>query len=133
MKNILFVFTFLFSAMLFSQNLGSIHGTVTDQALSNEPMLFANVQLKGSNTSYQTNFHGNFEISNVKPGEHTLVISYPGYDTEELAVVVQENNVSKIETDLSPIQISFDNVVGMDTVSKEESRIPSDTEESSKR
>lgn len=120
MKNILFACTFLFSAMLLSQNQGGIKGTVTDKAMNSEPLLFANVQLKGSGTGYQTNFHGNFEISDIEAGKYTLMISYAGYDTEELNIVVEENKVSKIETDLSPIQISFDNVMGMDTASKEE-------------
>ncbi len=132
MKNILFIPIFLFTAVLFSQSQGTIKGNVIDQAMNSEPMLFANVQLKGYETSYQTNFHGNFEISDVAPGTYTLVISYAGYETEELAVVVEENEISKIETELSPIQISFDNVVGMDTASKEVMITPSNTEESTK-
>jgi len=120
MKNILFVLTILFSTLLFSQNQGGIKGTVTDNAMNNEPMLFANVQLKGFDTSYQTNFHGNFEISDVEAGEYTLIISYAGYETEELNILVSENKTSQIETDLSPIQISFDDVVGMDTALEEE-------------
>ena len=133
MKHILFTCTFLFSAMLFSQHQGSIKGTVTDHAMNSEALLFATVQLKGSETSYQTNFHGNFEISDIEAGEYTLVISFVGYDTEELAVVVVQNKISKIKADLSPIQISFDDVMGMDTASKEETIISSDTEESPKK
>jgi hypothetical protein len=122
MKHIFLVCTFLFTTMLFSQHQGSIKGTVTDQAMNNEPLLFANIQLKGSEFSYQTNFHGNFEISDIEAGEYTLVISYAGYDTAELVIIVAENKVSKIETDLEPMQISFDDVLGMDPDSKEERR-----------
>lgn len=119
MKNILFACIFLFTSLLFSQNQGGINGTITDQAMNSEPLLLANVQLKGSDTSYQTNFHGNFEISDISAGKYTLVISYAGYVTEELAVVVAENTIVQIEKDLAPIQISFDNVERMDTASKE--------------
>jgi len=132
MKNILLIGPLLFTAILFSQTQGAIKGTVTDQAMNSEPLLFANVQLKGSKTSYQTNFHGNFEISDVDAGEYTLVISYAGYDTEEFPIVVKENKIATIETDLSPIQISFHDLVGIDTASKKETMIPSDKEESPK-
>jgi hypothetical protein len=124
MKNIFFVFTILFSATLLSQNLGGIKGKVTDKAMNNEPMLFANVQLKGFDTYYETNFHGNFEISEIEAGEYTLVISYAGYESQELNIVVSENKISQVKTNLSPIQISFDDVEGLDTASKEEINLP---------
>jgi len=120
MKNVFLIATFLFSAMVFSQNQSGIKGNVTDLAMNNEPMLFANIQLKGSEKSYQTNFHGNFEISDAQPGSHTLVISYAGYETQELTVVIEENKISKIATGIKPMQISFDDVVGMDTASDTE-------------
>ena len=128
MQKILFIIVFLFSAMLFSQHQGGIKGTITNVAMNNEPMLFANVQLKGSDVSYQTNFHGNYEISDIDAGEYTLVISYAGYETEELNIVVQENKVSKIETNLSPMQISFDDVVGMEDTALEEKVLPTNEE-----
>lgn len=120
MKNIFVVLAFLFSAMLFSQHQGSIKGTVTDDAMNNDPLLFANVQLKGSHTSYQTNFHGNYEISDVASGTHTLVVRYAGYETQEIQVVVKDAETTLVHTDLAPIQISFDNVVGMDAALKED-------------
>lgn len=120
MKNIFFALVFMFSAVLFSQHQGGIKGTVTDEAMNNDPMLFANVQLKGTDTSYQTNFHGNFEISDITPGTHTLVVSYAGYETQEIQVVVKEAKTTLVHTDLAPMQISFDNVVGMDAALKED-------------
>ncbi len=130
MKNILFASALLFTSLLFSQSQGVIKGSVTDAAMNDEPMLFANIEVKGSETSYQTNFHGNFEIADLAPGSHTLVISYAGYQTEEVAVVVEKNSVSQIETVLAPMEINFDDVSGMDTASKQETAFPSETEKS---
>jgi len=118
MKNLVFLCAFLFTGLLFSQNNGVIKGSVTDAAMINEPMLFANIQVKGSDTSYQTNFHGNFEIANINPGSHTLVISYAGYQTKEIDIVVNNNSIATIETVLSPLQISFDAIEGLDTAKK---------------
>ncbi|MFS4492972.1 carboxypeptidase-like regulatory domain-containing protein [Maribacter sp. 2308TA10-17] len=128
MKNIIFASALLFTSLLFSQSQCVIKGSVTDAAMNNEPMLFANIEVKGSETSYQTNFHGNFEIDDLAPGSHTLTISYAGYQTEEVTIVVSENSVSQIETVLAPMQINFDNVSGLDTASKQETAFPSGAE-----
>lgn len=130
MKNILFIGAFLFATTLFSQNQGGIKGSITDKAMNNEPLLMANVQLKGDDTIAQTNFHGNYEISNLEPGTYTLVVSYLGYEDKEVAVVIEENTIAKIDTQLSPIQISFDNIVGMDSALKEDNEQTSNTEKS---
>ena len=118
MKNLFFLSVLLFTSLLFSQKNSSIKGSVRDAAIKNEPMLFANIQLKGSDASYQTNFHGNYEITNIASGSHTLIISYAGYQTQEIDIVVHENETSKIETVLAPLQISFDAIEGMDTAKK---------------
>ena len=133
MKTIFSLSAFLFTAILFSQNSSAIKGSVTDKAMNNEPMLFANIELKDSDINYQTNFHGNFEILDISPGSHTLIISYAGYQTEELTVVVQKNSIFQIETALAPKQINFDDVFGMDAVSKQEAVFPTDMEKSSKK
>lgn len=117
MKNVFLVTIFLFTTVAFSQVKGSIKGTVTDKITNNEPLLFANVHLKGSKTSSETNFHGNYEIPNIKPGSYTLIITYAGYVTEEIIVVVVENEVTEIETNLSPLQINFDDIIGMEDTS----------------
>ncbi len=118
------------STTVFSQKEGDIKGTVTDQAMHCEPMLFANVQLKGNDTNYQTNFHGNFEISDVQAGQYTLVISHVGYETKEMTLVVKEDEITKLTANLVPIQISFDDVVGMDVTEKEFVQVPTETERS---
>lgn len=120
MKNIFAFCFFIFTAVAFSQNQGAIRGTIADKAMNNEPMLFANVQLKGIDTSYQTNFHGNFEISQLTPGIHTLVVSYAGYETQEIEVVVKSNEITEVYYEVSPMQINFDDVEGMDAVLKED-------------
>jgi len=120
MKNILLFCSLFFSVLSYAQTTGDIKGVVTDEAMNSEPMLLANIRLKGLETEYQTNFHGNFNISNIEAGEYTLVISYAGYETKELNVVVAENKTSQIATNLNPLQISFDDVIGMEDTALEE-------------
>lgn len=119
MKNVFIFCFFLITAVASAQEQGTIRGTIIDKAMNNEPMLFANVQVKGSDISYQTNFHGNFEISDIDSGAHTLVVTYAGYETRELEVLVKNNEITQVYSEIAPIQISFDTVEGMDTVLEE--------------
>lgn len=131
MKKIVFILTFLFSVMLFSQNQGGIKGTITDKAMNNEPLLMANIQLKGDQVISQTNFHGNFEISDLSVGNYVLVISYLGYETIEIPVTIEENKVAHITADLSPLQINFGDIAGdVATASPDDIEFNSNTEKS---
>jgi len=130
MKNILLIGLFLFSSGLFSQTLGGIQGNVSDKTMNNEPLLMANVQVKGHEAIAQTNFNGNFEITNLTAGTHTLVISYLGYETIEVPVTINENAVSTIVANLSALQFDLDDVGGIDTASTTEEDFSSASEKS---
>lgn len=95
--------TFLATA----QYAGSIKGTVTDAGMNQEPILFAHVQIKNSRNAIETNFHGNYEFSTVAPGDYTLIISYLGYETAEVPIVVAENGVTKVNTSLDVLLPSY--------------------------
>ena len=117
--------------MLFSQNQGGIKGTITDKAMNNEPLLMANIQLKGSQVISQTNFHGNFEISDLYVGNYVLVISYLGYETIEIPVTIEKNEIAHITADLSPLQINFGDIAGdVATASTDAIEFNSNTEKS---
>ena len=59
-----------------------VSGTVSD---ANGPLPGASVVLQGTTTGTQTDFDGNYTLSNVDPNG-TLVFSYIGYSTQEVAV-----------------------------------------------
>lgn len=81
-------------------NLG---GTVTDEL--NQPMIGANVLVKGTTNGVVTDFDGNF-IINAKNND-VLVVSYTGYATQEIAV----NNQTSIMIQLQPDAAALDEVV----------------------
>lgn len=60
----------------------TVSGTVTD---SSGPLPGASVVVKGTTNGTQTDFDGNFTIDNVDSSA-TLVFSYIGYSTQEIAV-----------------------------------------------
>ncbi len=73
-----------------------IIGIVTDEL---GPLPGANISIKGTNNGTTTDFDGNFTLTHVNAGNQTLIISYLGYETQELEVNVPKSkqvNVGKI-------------------------------------
>lgn len=100
MNKLVFLVIFLLISDIYAQDKGSISGKVLDLEL-NEPMLYANVQLKGHSQKAETNFHGNFELKNILVGDYTLVINYTGYDKIELPIQIEKDKISKVQCGLS--------------------------------
>lgn len=74
----------LIVAPLSSAQLLNVSGTVTDP--TGEPLIGASVVLKGNqNVGFATDFDGNYTLSNV-PEDGTIVVSYIGFKTVEVAV-----------------------------------------------
>lgn len=61
----------------------SVSGTVTDQ--DGEPLIGVNIQVKGSDKGTATDFDGNFILEDIDENA-VLVVSYIGYQTQEVAV-----------------------------------------------
>ena len=114
MKNLFLIAFFFSTAIGFSQNHGALKGIVLDQEMQNEPLLFANVQLKGSDLKTVTNFHGNFEFDALESGEYTLFISYAGYENIEMPITVKPNEITQVNLDMAAKQISFDGIAGLE-------------------
>ncbi len=89
-------FFFLFVVFPSNAQTGTVVGLVTDGEL-NEPMAFANVQIKGTSKGASTDFEGKYAIE-VEEGTYTLVFSFVGYTSSEISGVVvkagQETDVS---------------------------------------
>ena len=62
---------------------GKVSGTVVDA--SGEPIIGASVIVKGSSTGTVTDFDGTFTLANA-PQDATLVFSYVGYRTQNVAL-----------------------------------------------
>ncbi len=83
MKRILPIFCLLMASLLaFAQEL-NVTGVVMAEG-EPDPVIGANVMVKGTSTGTITDFDGNFAIS-AKKGA-VLVISYMGYETQEITV-----------------------------------------------
>lgn len=66
----------------------SIEGTVVDQ--NNEPLIGVNIQVKGTDQGTSTDLEGHFSLDNIEENS-ILVISYIGYQTQEVSVAGESN------------------------------------------
>ncbi len=99
-KSILLIL-FLFSVSFgLAQESGSIQGHITDGELQDEPLLFAQVSLKNTAFTTETNFHGNFELNNIEPGDYILTIDYLGYESVEVPVTVKNDLLTIVDRGL---------------------------------
>jgi len=130
MKYLVLVFSLFFTVILFSQEQGAVIGTILDKEMNNEPMLFAHVQIKNTPISIQTNFHGNFEIQDINPGNYTLVVSYLGYETLEIPISIEENKITQVINELESKKISLQDIASLQSVSEEPVYIATNSEKS---
>lgn len=85
-----------------SQENGIIKGRVFDP-ISNEGVPFANVVIQGTSTGSVTDFDGNYEIKELKPGLYNLSASSVGYETKvEYEIQTFNNKPAFINIELNP-------------------------------
>ena len=90
----------MLSLQSFAQK-GVIKGRVFN-ATSNEPVLLANVVLKGTTTGTATDFDGNFVLENLEPGFTVLIISSIGFEPKTSQdIMVTNAKTAFIEVALS--------------------------------
>ncbi len=127
MKKVLFVFLSLFVVLQMTQAQRMIKGTVTDK--NGSPVIGANVVAKGTTTGTITDLNGNYSL-NVPEGVNAVVISYTGYNTQEITLgasnmvdVSMEEGVLLSETVITALGVKrnkSDVVYANQTVSSEE-------------
>ena len=104
----LFVIAFLFSIFSFSQK-GVVSGTISDKDMKNEPLAFANVMIKGTTIGTTTDASGKYTM-NVEAGNKIVVISFLGYDTVEVPVVVVANETVEVSKSIGSGNVKLEDV-----------------------
>lgn len=98
--SVLVLFSFLFITSAFAQSV-TVKGKVTDAA-DNSALIGVTVSVKGTTNGTQTDVNGNYSIST--PSTATLVFSYIGYTTQEVAVNGQTVLDVKLATSANQLQ-----------------------------
>nr|WP_294929659.1 TonB-dependent receptor [uncultured Flavobacterium sp.] len=109
--NLRFLFIALFICTIsIAQNKGTISGVLTDKEMNNEVLPFANILIKGTNISANTDIDGKYSLS-VNPGNYTIIFSFVGYETVEKPVTVKANETVNVNQVLSSGGYTLQDVV----------------------
>mgnify|MGYP001791617123 CR=1 FL=1 len=77
----------------------SLRGTVTDG--SGEPLAGATVIVKNTTRGTATDLNGQYSLNQLPVGQHTLVISYLGYQTLQRAVALSSEEAKEVSVKLT--------------------------------
>jgi hypothetical protein len=84
------------SDLVYSQNVGSITGTVTAK-VNGAPLQGVNVIIEGTRFGATSSVDGAFTIANVPPGGYRLQFSFIGYKEKTIALDVNPDAVTRVE------------------------------------
>ncbi|KAA5827680.1 outer membrane beta-barrel protein [Algibacter amylolyticus] len=118
MKKLLLVLTLLTTVFSYAQT-GSIKGKLTDKEYNNEPLAFANVIVKGTTTGTTSDFDGFYTLNNLEAKDYILIVSFVGYQTQEIPVTVVAGKELELNVVMSASAASLDEVVITTTTRRE--------------
>jgi outer membrane receptor protein involved in Fe transport len=103
----------LCAAVAAGQNTGKIAGTVKDKA-NGEPLVGANVAVKGTSLGAATDIDGHFFILRVPPGIHDVIVSSVGYQGVTIkGLRVQVDLTAEVQVKLEQSAIEVEGVTVM--------------------
>ncbi|MCF8284064.1 MAG: TonB-dependent receptor [Sphingobacteriales bacterium] len=98
---------------------GKIIGKVVDKA-NNEPIIGLVVLIDGTSIGTQTNFDGQYELLNLKPGSYKLVFKYLSYNTKFVeGVIVNSGKTTTLNVAMEEQGKQLQEVVVRSTYKKE--------------
>ena len=72
------------------QSTGSIVGLLTDKEFNNEPLAFVNLFIEEEKKGTTSDFDGLYALEDLSEGTYTVVYSFVGYETVEIADISVE-------------------------------------------
>ncbi|MEN8117918.1 MAG: TonB-dependent receptor [Bacteroidota bacterium] len=109
MKEIYISIFLLIKVLIVTAQTGVIKGTVTD-AKTNEFLIGTTIVIKGTTQGAITDFDGNYLITNVRPGNHTLVVSFISYDFQEFQIDVKSGEETVVNAELFQATLEIESV-----------------------
>jgi hypothetical protein len=109
MRKLLYLLSILlFTSTVFAQS-GNIRGFVYEKS-SGEPIMFCNVILKGTTIGASTDINGMYNISKVKAGDYTLMVTYIGYDTSSVNITLKSGKILTQNLEISESSVKLNEV-----------------------
>ena len=99
---------FLISSRILGQ--ATLQGIVTD-SLTQEPLIGASVIIVGTSQGAATNFNGEYKIANIPAGEHGIKVSYIGYLTKIIKILVKDGETFELLLQMTTQRIEGKTIV----------------------
>ena len=126
MKNlhILFIFFLLLQSMSVVAQTATVRGNVFDSG-SGEPVMFASVEVDGTNLGATTDMEGFFSISNIPAGDQVLILTFVGYEDLRKEITLKSGDVQSIQLfmESSSIQLKEIDVSGRKEQARTETQV----------
>ncbi len=119
MKKIVLFFILFTVYFTQAQNTGSVVGKLTDKEYNNEPLAFANVLIKGTTKGTTSDFDGLYTFEALEAGSYSLIFSFVGYETQEIAIQIADGKATEVNVQMSASAASLDEVVITTTTKRE--------------
>lgn len=104
------VFSVLLMNAGYSQEKASVSGFVKDKG-SGETLISANVGFLNTTRGTTSNTSGYFTITNIEPGEYTLVCSYIGFTSFQRKITLKPGEKLRLDIELEPTSAQLDEIV----------------------
>ncbi|HBS87976.1 MAG: hypothetical protein A2W91_10340 [Bacteroidetes bacterium GWF2_38_335] len=88
----LLALTLFLSLKTVTAQTGTIRGFIYEKE-TGEPLPFTNVYLNATNYGAATDINGYYNITRLKPGNYTIIVTNLGYDSLAIPVTVKENEI----------------------------------------
>ena len=99
----------IISVLSFAQGDNSVKGFVYEKS-NGEPVMFANVYLKGTTMGSTTDINGYFSITRVPDGSYTLLVTMMGYDTIAEPISLKNSQILNKKFNLEEAAIKLEAV-----------------------
>ncbi len=119
--NYLLILLLFSETLLFGQSnlqYGSLSGKILDD--TNSPLIGANIVILNSSIGTTTNLEGYFIIPKLSVGNHTIKISYIGFETQTFNISIYANKTTSLNVILKPKIFNIGGIV----VSAEDELMP---------
>ena len=98
------------SALITSAERTAIIGVVLD-AKTKEPAIGATILLVGTSNGAATDLDGKFELTNVPIGSQKIIVSYTGYQDQEIVVETMSSIAKVVNVSMMPTPVEIKEVV----------------------
>ena len=102
-----FLLLLICCSTVFANESGNIMGVVKDLE-TEEPLIGANVIIKGTATGAATDYEGRYFIQGVEPGVISLSVSYIGYENKTINALDLKYKLNKINKLIKDLRTGYE-------------------------